>query len=287
MRINNRVFKFILVLWISGMVVSVTYTLLTDRKTVGKQRELISSIHFIEIWSQLNVSLVPSSKPFLAMESDCSILFTKNGSLKCLYTLTGEVKWQTHVKLFSNELSSNNHFIFVSSPGPSEDCSVFTPVCESIRVTAYAVTSGLEVWANVYSGMGVVSQISANKSSLSIAGGGGHGTYHSAFKIDANTGELLDYHELELTIPLPNSFPNFANERGHIISNVVLEDGTYYFFTDDKTLWAIDEHTEEILAKAIFSPSESVDIVLITAQRDVVLIYFENSQQLFALQLKH
>lgn len=283
MRISDRAFGFILILFISGMVVSIVYTLLTDQQIVEKQRELVSATHFVELWTQSNISLVPSRKPFIVVESDCVVLFSHSG-LQCLNTLTGKTRWQTSIRPFSNELASNNRFVFASSPRRSENCKEFTPMCDSINVTAYAVASGSEAWNNTYFGMGVVSQMHADETNLIITGGGGHGTYRSTLIVDTITGELIDYEELELTLPPPDSVPTFANERGRVTSNTAVEANIVYFFTDDTTLWALDENAE-VRATAVFSPGQTRDTIQLAVQDGKVFVYFNNSQQLFALNL--
>ncbi len=290
MRINKNLLN-ILILLVLTVTVFVVCIFITYQQSDNKNlRELVYETNFTQVWN-IDVDLLPKSsgRPFLAVENNCVLFLAQPGILNCLDSDTGKAKWQKDVGSRYTGIVANNHFVFFASPRRSQNCGkMFTPHCNSIRLTAFEVLSGNEEWSRIYTGILVISQITANDSHLSVVGSGGHGAYSSILEIDANTGDLINYQEFQQMFvpPPPDPLPDFVAEKGHITSNTAMSDDIIYFFTDDAMLWALDGNTKTVLATAIFSHGEPYDTVQIAAQGDLVLIYFDNSQQLFALQLK-
>lgn len=277
------------------MIVSTIFTLISDRPLVIATPRSLSSVQLHAIWVKSDVILPPqidNARPFLDIQGNCILMIDNHSVLNCLNLESGDLMWQTQVSHYGSNAVSNEFAVFIPSPRRDKTCSVFTPQCESIEVIAYDVSSGRIKWSKIYQGIGVVTQMSADKTTIDLIGGGGHGTYDATLTIDAETGSLLRYQEQApfISPPQPTKIvPDFLKNREDVVSNLASMDGTIYFLTEGATLWAVNETTGTVLGTANFQPEQSPLIALdpyeVAVKDGTIAVYLSDSRQLFALRL--
>lgn len=281
-------------------VVWLLYLYFVARPIVMPEYEIVSATGLKNVWLLTDVDMpfiegnqLQRNEPFLTLDKECTIFLERVSSpwqhrIKCVHTTTGETEWESILDGLINAAANNSSYIFlVFYQRPPPGCRPI-PECDSVRVTAYDITSGQTRWSEVFQGIGGVSQIDADESLVHIRGGGGHGAYVAAFSIEASTGQRVAYQgRRPESRPLHQELSKLVGQD--VVGNIVVSDGAVYFSTDDATLWALSEETEELLGKvrfAIDDPSfiESRDAFHIVAQGQIVLLYFRDSRQLFAFR---
>jgi len=78
-------------------------------------------------------------------------------------------------------------------------------------------------------------------------------------------------------------------EHSKILSNVVIDQQTVYFLTQDMQFVGADIHTGDVLVSASFSPNEAVDSVnnvyQIAVDNNRIVIYFGGTHELSAFNI--
>jgi hypothetical protein len=292
--------RLVTAFFIVTVVASLLYAFFLARPTIMPQYEIASITGLRSIWLLADVDLpivrlnqLQQSEPFLAHDRECVIFLERVSSpwqhkIKCVHVTTGDIQWESSLEGLINAAVNNSSYIFVVFyQRPPPGCRPI-PKCDSVRVTAYDITSGQMKWSEVFQGIGGVSQIDADESLVHVRGGGGHGAYVAAFSIEASTGQrVASQTRRPESQPLHQELSKLVGKD--VVGNIVVNEGIIYFSTDDTTLWALSEETKEVLGKVSFAiddPSFPArgDAFHIAAQGQTVLLYFKDSQQLFAFR---
>ncbi|GJM39891.1 MAG: hypothetical protein DHS20C20_01730 [Ardenticatenaceae bacterium] len=99
----------------------------------------------------------------------------------------------------------------------------------------------------------------------------------------ARTGD-----DLGQLVALDQATGNILWKHANVASNIAVENGVVYFLTEDAQLLVADPRTGEILRKLVFSPAPLQNVsnhgFYVAVSGDILLVYFGDSQNLFALR---
>lgn len=278
-------------------------------------REIMPSDSFELLWSRseiesYNIAGVERNEIFVRIWEDNVFILNwdrtwpQSHTFKKFDLLTDEVKWEVPLQNRTSAISSNSHHIYsswyIGTPDrkpPGLECGgmigdpKWDPGCDAIQVDAFDMVSGDITWSQVYTSMASIAHMFADDSLLKISGSGGQGAYEADLTIDAFTGDLMvgkDFEEFSKPDYAPLLFAVRISPSS-IVSNFAAGEGIVYFLTTNGELWAVDESEGMILGKQRFAGAENQTMSVlgnfrVTAEKNIVVVYLDDSRQLFAFR---
>lgn len=237
--------------------------------------------------------------------NDRSVVFwyPNKSSLMALDIVTGEILWETKVPNHSVMRLHNNKFFVVSYQwfDSLQDAPVSNnqelPDCSwggDASLLTYDPNTGEQLWGYVYHGVDS-DDIFFEGANVYLTGSYDHGSSRSIAQINANSGELISLEcnkwPAEKTIPAPpedkgyNPFPyKVVYEQSDLRWRHVL----LFFMPEGNRLNILEGSAKEVLGYIDFEGAElnpyHIDIAV---QKDIAVIYFSDSEQLFSLRLPY
>jgi outer membrane protein assembly factor BamB len=264
-------------------------------------REIASINYFEEIWSEEYVFIGPRpgiGRPgLLAVEGNMLLSlriprsrFKHEWVLQAQNLENGKVMWEQTVRQSgATKIAKNKIFVVTTR---QITCGMeWRPECESIIVTAYDVDSGNEEWAKKYEGLLNVELLEVKGSSLIIHGSAKHGIRRATYIIDMRDGAFLqsmeaqrggrEIEEIRKPEPIPEDL------RFSPLSNLFKQTGSLFFVSQEGRLLAVREEDQTIIGSVQFIPNDlyvSTTDITVTGGKSIVIVYFDDSRQLFAFR---
>jgi hypothetical protein len=231
-----------------------------------------------------------------------SVVFWNSNFLNSLDILTGELLWKTPAPGIQTIRLLDSKF-FVTSPdwydvldkapsfdSKSSECSSYYGIT---TLLLYNAITGEKIWGYRYDGASP-SNIFFDDKNVYLEGSNDHGQSNSIVQIDKNTGSVVSINCNRW--PNKNVIPTHPPNKGGISSTYtpILElrdmqrlNLDYYFIVEDNSLVLLDKITKGSTAFIEFS-GEKLDPwkINIINQKDIVMVYFIDSKQLFGFHLQ-
>ena len=221
--------------------------------------------------------------------------YSRPSILKSIDIQTGHENWATEIAS-SDAIGTNSNFVFVGGmlapyvnrPDDVTCNSITWDIeCDWIELAAYDIQAGKQLWSNVYPGMALISQVTADKSTLQIRGSGTKGASHSEFVISTHSGELLEIQQPNNyldTSPINLSVPE--NNTVQMATEISHGDSFSVFLSKDATLWLLDQNTDSVSETLKFDGPQIdfSDGSKVIVNGNIIIIYFRDTKQLFAFK---
>lgn len=215
-------------------------------------------------------------------------------ALKSLILLTGDSNWESNLTKLPNAATINSNSVVLGgllapNERPNRDVSCeneWESDCSAIYLAAYNLESGQLLWSNAYSGMGLIDQIVADNSTLHLTGGGTKGSFYSELFVNATNGvlqssQILTPEDISIPTKLPFQVEGISVKMA---SPMAYGDEFLAFVANNGSLWILDQEDKSVLAILDFDGPAVTDAVKVIVHKDIIIVYFRDSEQLFAFR---
>lgn len=258
------------------------------------------SSSFEELWSLSDVRTSsnfagPQGRELFMEISNDQLIYVDTDRpyiLKSLTLSTGDSHWESNLSelpeaaiVHSNKVILGGLLATNERPNKDVFCeNEWDPDCSVIFLATYTMESGQLLWSNTYSGMALIFQIVADDSTLHLTGSGTKGSFYSELFIDADSGVLQSGQTLKPEdISIPTKLPYQADGVSVKMASAMAYGDTFSaFVANDGMLWVIDAENKSVLATLNFDGPDVTDVAKVIVYGDVIVVYFRDSEQLFA-----
>lgn len=266
-------------------------------------RIVTATTNFEEIWQNNDILIGGKtgrgSKGFLQSEADSIFSLvvlinpiSQDWVLRKQKMNDGSIQWEKNLPMSVRAVQMDDQNLFVMTTKQIPCGGEWRPECESIIMTVYDAIDGEEVLTHTYEGLLNIGLVEINDSSIIIHGSANRGNRRATYFIDKMNGDLLQSTEPQYSLREingqyidPQSMlddPNFIP-----ISNVIEQDETIYFVSNESQLLALRKDSRSILGSVEFVPNDrfiSPNSVTILADGNIIIVYFEDSRQIFSFR---
>jgi hypothetical protein len=286
---------------VSFVFLFITILFLDTIETIVPPRSIVGKENIDLIWSK-DIKIKTGTDGYVEFfkPDERSVVFWNSNFLNSVDILTGEILWKTEAVDASTIRMSDNKFFVISydwSPfykelyfdtKPSECSSDYG----SIVLLAYNAITGEKIWGYRYDGADT-SYLSFDDTNVYLEGSANHATSQSIVQIDKNTGNNVSINCNEW--PNKNIIPTPPRNEGGVSSTyipIVNEQQTkrknrdYPFIVEGSKLIALNGSTKNPIAFIEFSGEAlNPERISIVNQKNVIMVYLQDSRQLFSFRL--
>ena len=207
---------------------------------------------------------------------------------------TNHTNWQIPIDSDQLAITSNSTYVFTVI-SETERCSPDSIYCDTVQISSYDMNSGEIIWSVYHHGMDNAETLCANDEFISIRGHATRSDVWNELSLAVDTGEVVPYQDV---CPGPAyeriglDVYQLGFDKGDILDDYEIE-GDYLFFltSNESTLWAINRNTSQIVGQIKFedapfgSGKDYIGQFAISADKNIVVVYFGDHNQLFVFRL--
>lgn len=273
-----------------------------DRLEIVSARSIAGTENIELLWKK-DIKIETFSTTYVEFFSpdERSVVFWNTNFLNSVDILTGEIRWKTAVPGFQTIRLVDNKF-FITSPDllvkldkassfdtTSSECSSYYGITSLL---SYNAITGEKIWGYRYDGANS-DQMFFDDKNVYLEGSNNNGRDNSIIQVDKNTGNVIssNCNKWPNINPIP---PPPVNEGGISSTyNPVLdekqiqrENRDHHFIVEGNKLVILNGITKVPIASIEFSGKKldpwKTDIV---NQKNIIMVYLDDSRQLFGFRL--